>query len=175
MRALVVFESLYGHTRTIAGSVAAGLSSALEAEVVHVGAASRDLVARADLLVVGGPTHAHGLTSPMSREGALEPSAGSGLEVDPDAGGIGVREWLEALGPVAGRRAAAFDTRVHGPVLLTGHAAKGIATRLEEHGYVIVADPESFLVDRHTVLLPGEVERARDWGIRLAAGVAVPS
>ena len=173
MRALVVFESLYGNTRAIAQAIGAGLAPALDVEVVHVGAVTAQQVADADLLVVGGPTHAHGLTTAASREAAMDPGGKPALPLDPDAGGTGLREWLETLPPVTDRRAAAFDTRVHGPVLLTGHAAKGIAARLREHGYTTVVEPESFLVDVHTRLLPGETDRATAWGARVAESVAV--
>jgi hypothetical protein len=68
-------------------------------------------------------------------------------------------------------RAAAFDTRVHAPALVTGQASKGIAKGLRDHGYKLVADPESFIVDTHQRLHAGELERARGWGERLAAEV----
>ncbi|MFL6114535.1 MAG: flavodoxin family protein [Catenulispora sp.] len=64
MRALVVYESMYGNTRAVAEAVASGLRPAYETEVkpaVDIGAADVD---RADLLVVGGPTHVHGLPRP---------------------------------------------------------------------------------------------------------------
>lgn len=63
MRALVVYEPMYGNTRVIAGHVAEGLRPTHEVTVVPVGQATEELVARADLLVVGGPTHMHGVSS----------------------------------------------------------------------------------------------------------------
>ena len=61
-------------------------------------------------------------------------------------------------------RAAAFDTRMHGPAALTGRAAKGVTRLLREHGFDVVAEPESFLVTKQ--------DRARDWATKLAAGIA---
>jgi hypothetical protein len=64
-----------------------------------------------------------------------------------------------------------FDTRVHRPAALTGRAAKGVTRLLREHGFDVVAEPESFLVTRQDRLEPHEQDRARDWAAKLAAGI----
>jgi hypothetical protein len=69
-------------------------------------------------------------------------------------------------------RAAAFDTRMHGPAALTGRAAKGVSHLLREHGFDVVAEPESFLVTKQDRLEPQEQDRARGWAAKLAAGIA---
>jgi hypothetical protein len=90
---------------------------------------------------------------------------------------IGIREWLAAVGAApAGVTAAAFDTRIKGPGLLWGSAAKAAAGRLEDQGFRMAAPPECFLIKGptgpvHDVLVAGEVERARRWGEALAAGL----
>jgi hypothetical protein len=61
MRALVVYESMYGSTHIIAGNIADSLRSDFEVTLVPVAEASWDLVADADLLVADAPTHMHGL------------------------------------------------------------------------------------------------------------------
>ena len=171
MRALVVYESLFGNTHEIADAVAAGLRPHGEVRVVPVGEAVADLVAWADLVVAGGPTHVHGMSRPKSREEALARAAkpDSTLALDPAASGPGFREWLDALATVRGPSAAAFDTRVSGPALLTGRASGGIAKGLHKRGFRLVAEPESFLIDAQTVLVAGEAERATAWGERLAS------
>jgi hypothetical protein len=85
-----------------------------------------------------------------------------------------LREWFGSLGrsPV---KAAAFDTRVHGPAALTGRASKGIARLLRTHGFNVIAEPESFLVTRRDRLEPQETARAREWGTKLAASIAPSS
>jgi len=55
MRALVVYESMYGNTRVVAGEIADGLRVGYEVTVVPVAEATAELVAGADLLVAGGP------------------------------------------------------------------------------------------------------------------------
>ena len=167
MRALIVFESMYGNTHAIADALASGLRPHGEVEVVHVGKITPAQVVDADFLVVGGPTHVHGMTSTTTRKGAVDTAGKSGgvLVIDPEAAGIGLRDWFEVLPEVRGHGtpAVAFDTRTDGPLLLTGHASKGIAARLAKHGYSVVAKPESFLVDKDNHLLDGELERARAW------------
>ncbi|HEX5096688.1 MAG TPA: flavodoxin family protein [Acidimicrobiia bacterium] len=165
MRALVVYESMYGRTREIAHSVAQGLRSVYEVDTVHVDDATPELVENADLLVVGGPTHVHGMTSQRSRTAAVDAAANdSELTLDEHAPGEGLRQWLAALEGDAIAEAAAFDTRIDASPMLTGRASRGIAKRLHRAGYRMIADPESFLVDSHSRLLPGEVNRARAWG-----------
>ena len=42
---------------------------------------------------------------------------------------------------------------------------------LRQHGFDVVAEPESFLVTKQDRLEPQEQDRARDWGARLAASI----
>ena len=170
MRALIVYESIYGNTHKVAARVAAGLDPRVDVHVVPINDATEELVGRADVVIVGGPTHAHGLTSTSSRKGARESAdkPGSGLDLDPDAAGPGLRDWLGTLAAVQGTLAGAFDTRLDAAAVLTGRASHGIARRLRSHGFTIVAEPESFLVGKNNRLLPGEAARATAWGAHLA-------
>ena len=170
MRALVVYESMYGNTRAVAGEIADGLRAGYEVTLVPVAEATAELVAGADLLVVGGPTHMHGMSSASSRRTAAKAAAkdGSELRLDPDAGGPGLRDWLKDLGHRDGL-AAAFDTRINGVPAFTGRASRPIAKLLKRHGYRLVAAPESFLVSSQSTLLDGEADRARRWGMTIGA------
>jgi Flavodoxin len=170
MRALVVYESMFGNTHTVAERIADGLRRRFDVTVVAVDKATADQMAQIDLLVVGGPTHVHGLSSERSRQGAHEVAEkeGSGLTMDPDADGAGLRDWFHGISDSHETAAAAFDTRIDAPAALTGRASKGIAKRLSRRGYRVVATPESFLVDKQNRLLPGEAARAVAWGAELA-------
>jgi hypothetical protein len=61
---------------------------------------------------------------------------------------------------------------MHGPAALTGRAAKSVSRLLRQHGFDVVAEPESFLVTKQDRLEPQEQDRARDWAAKLAAGIA---
>jgi hypothetical protein len=172
MRALVVFESMYGNTRVIASNIADGLRASHEVTVIAVAGATQELTATADLLVVGGPTHINRMSNAASRRLAAETARkeGSGLTMDPDVGGPGLREWLNGIcrhGP-----AAAFDTRVNGVPAFTGRANRGIARLLRQHGCALLTAPESFLIGKHNTLLDGEDMRARSWGSTLGAAAS---
>ncbi|HYB85914.1 MAG TPA: flavodoxin domain-containing protein [Streptosporangiaceae bacterium] len=173
MRAVVVYESMYGNTHLIADAIGTGLETAADVSVVPVSEASPAVLDRADLVVVGGPTHVHGMSRASTRKAAVEAAdkPASPLNVEPDALGPGLREWFASLGhyPV---KAAAFDTRMHGPAALTGRASKGVARLLRAHGFEVVAAPESFVVTKQDRLEPQEDTRAREWGARLAASAA---
>jgi hypothetical protein len=170
MRALIVYESMYGNTHLIADRIAAGFSASDEVRVVPVRDAGTDLVDWADLLVVGGPTHAHSLSRETTRRTARDAAAKSTshLAMDPSADGPGVRDWFSGLGALHGKDAVAFDTRLDAPPIFTGRASKGIDHRLEHSGATLVAAAESFLVNRDNQLVDGEAERAARWGQALA-------
>jgi Flavodoxin domain len=171
MQTLVVYESMYGNTHQVADAIAAGLRAAGEVRVVAVRDVADDLVAWADMVIVGGPTHAHGMTRHSTRQNAADRAAArdSALTLDPSAGDPGVREWLDRIGPVHGKRAAAFDTRVGGPALVTGAASGAIARKLRSRGFDVVVKPQSFLVDRSSRLVAGEADRATAWAADLVA------
>ena len=170
MRALVVYESMYGNTHLAAGNIADGLRETCEVTLVPVAGATAELVAGADLLVVGAPTHLRGLSTAASRQQAAQTAArrGSRVRLDPDAGGPGMQDWLQDLGHRDGL-AAVFDTRVNSFAMLTGRASRRIAKLLKRHGYRLVAAPQSFLVCSHNNLLDGEASCARRWGMTLGA------
>ena len=67
--------------------------------------------------------------------------------------------WLRLL--------AAFDTRINARSVFTGRASRGIRRLLKQHGYHVIAAPESFLVTSRNALLAGETARARRWGAAL--------
>lgn len=172
MRAVVVYESMYGNTRAVAEAIGNGLRTGADVSVVSVVHADEELLRDADLLVVGGPTHVHGVSRPSTRKAAIEAAGkpSSGLSVEPDAEGAGLREWIAARADLH-LKAATFDTRMSGPVLLTGHASRGIARLLRARGAQLVGAGESFLVTKANRLASGELERAEGWGTELLGSV----
>jgi hypothetical protein len=171
MKTVVVYESMYGNTHLVADAIAEGIREVTDDEVIvtAVDGADAALLAGTGLLVVGGPTHMHGMTRESSRKAAVEAAdkEGSGLTVDADAEGPGLREWFDALGDLA-VQAAAFDTRIDAPAAVTGRASKGIGKRLRKHGCSLVVEPQSFLVTKQNHLIDHEEAHARDWGAWVA-------
>jgi hypothetical protein len=169
VKAVVAYESMYGNTRQVAEAIAAGLAPAGEVEVVSVNDGDSSVADAADALIVGGPTHMHGLaTSGSRRQAAQAAEEESDVSLEPGAAdGLGLRKWL-AQRAGESRPAAAFDTRLDRSPFLTGAAARGIAKRLRRRGFDLVADPESFLVaDSEGPPAEGELDRARAWGASL--------
>ena len=157
MNALVLYDSKYGNTERIAEAIALALQEALPTRLTSVDGVEdcSEALVGVDLLVVGGPTHAHGVSQPLK---------------DP----------LKCLGnhSLLGMRAAAFDTRVHGPRLATGSAAVRLERLLRHRGAWVVVPPQSFLVQgTEGPLDEGELERARTWAREVlhAAGVRLPT
>lgn len=138
MRALVVFESMFGNTETIAKAIA---PSAIDADGV--------------LLVVGGPTHAFGMTRPQTRQDAVKQH---GAPVVSE--GNGIREWLGGLRPNHPSAATAFDTRAKTRGPLPGSAARGAMRHLKRLGFTTAAPAQTFYV----IGTPGPLlERFRVW------------
>jgi hypothetical protein len=167
MRAIVVYESMFGNTRKIAEAIAEGIGG--DTAVVAVAFVTRhDL--HVDLLVVGGPTHAHSMSRFATRKSAEDrvQLGRTPASMDKQADiTLGVREWLYQRA-FLGMKAAAFDTRVNAPSLLTGRASRGIARLLKGDGATLIAPPTSFLVTKDDELVAGELERARAFGKMLA-------
>ena len=156
-RALVVYESMFGNTEVVARQIAAGLAETVDVEVVR---ASPDVVLGEDvaLLVVGGPTHAFGMSRASTRDSAGQQGAPVDVARSP-----GLREWLEGL-PLTTCRVAAFDTRIHKRGV-PGSAARGAERRLGKAGGRVVTPAMSFRVTgMHGPLAPGEADRALSWG-----------
>ena len=56
---VVVYESMYGNTHLVANAIAEGSGAATTAEIVVVPVAeAHQHLDRADVIIVGGPTHA---------------------------------------------------------------------------------------------------------------------
>lgn len=176
MRAIVVYESMFGNTHEVAKRIADGLRTSFDVGVLSVADAIVAGGPPADLVVVGGPTHVHGMSRSSTRSSAADQAARDPeLDLEPGSTDAGLRDWFHDLPRHHQGRAAAFDTRVSGPELLTGRASKGIAKQLAKHGFDLVGEPESFLVDKYHHLLAGEADRAEEWGAALAAAVTVTS
>ncbi|MGI9606143.1 MAG: flavodoxin family protein [Acidimicrobiales bacterium] len=169
MKSLVIYESMYGNTRVVADAIAEGLSDAGPVEVGSVAEFAPGDAAAFDLLVVGGPTHVHGMSRPRTRESAvIEASVNPEIDAEPGAASVGVREWLDGLPQEGPGNFAAFDTRIARPIALTGSAAKGIAKQMRKHSYEPIAEPMSFVVEESEGPLgSGELKRARQWGSTL--------
>lgn len=171
MSALVVYESMYGNTRAIAEAVAEGLRESRDVRVVSVADVTAGDLVEADLMVMGGPTHIHGMSSPRSRQAAVDGAAKAGATLEPGAAGDGLRELLTRTERVHGTPAAAFDTRMPGWSMLTGRASRPISRLLRRAGFRLVAPPASFIVDRQNSLVAGELDRARTWGRQIGSTV----
>src|SRR2546429_9644634 len=112
MRAVVVYESMYGNTHLVADAIGAGLRPAFDVSVVSVAQVSPAVLADAELVVVGGPTHAHGMSRAATRKAAGE-AAGKPAnppEGEPGAPRPGPRGWVRSLRPHPAQTAALGTT-----------------------------------------------------------------
>ena len=129
MKAVVIYESMYGNTHLIASAIADGLGAHGEATVVPVAEARASVVEGADLVVVGGPTHAHGMSRAATRKGAVDAARkpGSDLVLDAPEGSdaAGLRDWFASIGQLP-KYAAAFDTRFDLPAAFTDARRKAL-------------------------------------------------
>ncbi len=144
MNTLILYDSQFGNTEKLATAMADKLAVYGSAHVVPASAGLPDLDG-IDLLLVGGPTQAHGVS----------PTLRAVLDKLP----------LQALQNVL---TATFDTRIPGMKLFTGSAADGIAHRLENKGAWLLQPHESFLVTgKEGPLVEGELERACNWALEI--------
>jgi hypothetical protein len=165
MNAVVVYESLWGNTAAIARAIAEGLGPG--ARALTTDEATDAILAEADIVVAGAPVIAFGLASDKTRAGIAageqDPSS------QPDVAHPCLRSWLAAL-PTGHGVAAAFETRLWwSPRGATGAIEKG----LRGAGYAVVARAGKFVVDgKYGPLRDGELDRAREWGRKLATASA---
>ena len=170
MKALVVYESVFGNTELIAKAIGEGIGLTAEATVLEVDSAPIEGFDQYGLIVIGGPVHAFGMSRAVSRrDGAVKAGKTS------ITGDRGLREWLKEINTIGDVPAAAFDTRVEKifGFLPVGSARRAITNRLKERGCRLVDDGEGFFVTGvEGPLEQGELERARDWGRSLAEKAA---
>jgi hypothetical protein len=163
MRILVIYESMFGNTATVAAAVAAGLAPYGDVTAREVADAPTALDG-VDLLVVGAPTHTFGLSRPQTRLDARRQSTAALVST-----GRGAREWLDAVTGPTTVPVATFDTSVPRFTWM-GTAAVKAARRLRARGHQLVARPEHFTVTGTTGPLgEREVDRARAWGATVGA------
>jgi flavodoxin len=141
MHVVIICDSKFGNTKHLAEAMQTALRRDHHVELlapVDGLPDPRDI----DVLLVGGPTHAHGASEPLKTALAALPK-----------------------GSLAGARTATFDTRFDMARILTGSAAGSASKLLKRAGATVVAEPESFFVSRDNppVLAAGELERAASW------------
>lgn len=165
MKAVVVYESLWGNTAAAARAIAEGIGP--DARALSTAEAVGDAMAGVDLIVAGAPVLGFKLPTEQMRQGARA-NPGGRPPRPADLSHPSMRSWLDGL-PTGHGRSAAFDTHVRGPF---GKAAPTIAEALEKAGYSRLADPVGFTVaGKFGPLRKGELERARRWGGELVAAM----
>jgi flavodoxin I len=159
MKALIVYDSIFGNTEKIAYAIVKGMETNAEVTIKKIGVVGRPDFLEADWVVVGSPTRGFRPTKTIT----------DFMQVLPDR-------------LLRGKKVAAFDTRIGeseinaGPFFLKymvrifGYAAKPLASSLLKAGGLQPIHPEGFLVHgTEGPLYDGELERATDWGKRLVS------
>ena len=142
MKALIIYDSVYGNTEKIARAMAEAITPPDEVKVLQAGEANPSELASITLLIVGSPTHG----------GRPTPAVQEFLNKDP-------KFSLQRI------NVAAFDTRIQTKLVgVFGYAAGRIANNLKKKGGTIIASPEGFFVTGSKgPLKEGELERAAAW------------
>ena len=140
MKALVVYDSVYGNTEKIAKAIGGAIAG--EDKVLRPGEVDLSDLAFLDLLIVGSPTQGGKATRTM-------------------------KEFLSNIPANALKNVsvATFDTRLGTHLVkLFGYADGRIADILKDKGGRLAAPPEGFIVKgQKGPLKEGELERAALW------------
>jgi len=157
MRALVVYESLWGNTEKVARAIGDALASHGTVDIFDSDAAPSSTDGY-EILVVGAPTHAFSMSRRSTRADAVKSHAAPHEPVK------GVREWLADLHrPSVKTPTLVFDTRVDQP-RLPGSAAKAARHDLHDLGFDTSVLQQTFRVHGYEgPLLEGEIQRAIAW------------
>ena len=146
MKALIVYDSVYGNTEKIARAIAGALTPSGEVKVLRPGEVNLSDLASIDLLIVGSPTQG----------GRATPA---------------IQEFLNKIPANALKNVsvASFDTRFSTRLVgIFGYAAGKIADSLKTKGGTLILSPEPFFVKgREGPLKEGELERAAGWAKRI--------
>jgi flavodoxin I len=141
MKALIVYDSVYGNTEKIARAIAEAITPSNEVKVLRAGEANPSELASIGLLIVGCPTHGGRPTAP-------------------------IQDFLNKVSKLSqGVNVAAFDTRSTAKLArVFGYAAGRIARNLKRKGGTLIASPKGFFVTgTKGPLKEGELERAAGW------------
>ena len=123
VKALVVYDSMYGNTEKVAKALAAGLESGgVDVDVVKVDAVKFDELGEVDLLCVGSPVHGWNASKPVNE----------------------FLEHLKIVEGLSGKKAFAFDTKMKSR--LAGSAGGKIERKLKDLGLTIAKPSESAIV-----------------------------
>ncbi len=176
MRAIVVYESMFGNTHQIADAIAAGLADAAEVTVVNVNLVTSEDAESADLVLVGGPTHVHGMSRASTRAEAEKwtHDPDKNLSLESGAPGRGIREWLDDDATVP-KNFATFATRVDWPIVVSGNAAAQMDRELNHRGSHRLVGAENFIVTKDSELGDGELDRAKAWGTEVGKALSATS
>jgi flavodoxin len=149
VKTLIVYDSVYGNTETIARAIGNAIPG--NVELLRVTNANPAGLAPFDLLIVGAPTQRGKATAAIRNFIAGIPA----LTLD-------------------GAKVATFDTRVVGGwATRFGYAAPRIADDLKKKGATLAAPPEGFAVGgTKGPLGAGEVDRAGAWAEQLGSAKA---
>ena len=140
MKALVVYDSVYGNTEEIAKAIGGAITG--DVKVLGAGEVNLSELESIDFLIVGAPTQG-GRPTPAIQDFLNKVS-------EPAIKGINV---------------ATFDTRISKKwVRIFGYAAGKIGRSLKAKGGTLILNPEGFFVKgTKGPLEEGELERAASW------------
>jgi hypothetical protein len=170
MKAIVVYESVWGNTAAVARAIAEGLGG--RAHAYPTDEVPDEELATADLIIAGSPVFGFSLPTEAMRQNILRSETDAATP--PDLSHPSLRSWLDKL-PHGHGRCAAFETRIWwSPRGATG----AIEKRFAQRGYKPAAKAQKFVVrDKYGPLREGELDRARAWGRELtqALDTAAPA
>lgn len=147
MKTIVIYDSMYGNTEKIAKTIAESVESA---KLYKVDAVKLEDIKKAQLLVVGSPTHGGWYTEPFKK---------LFLEICED--------------DLAHIKVAAFSTAtskkdegwfVRMIIDIFGYATDRIAKELATKGAQIISKETFFVKGKEGPLSDGEIKKAQNWG-----------
>jgi flavodoxin I len=162
MKAMIVYDSVYGNTEKVAQAIASALGSPEEVKTVKVSEARPEEFTGLKLLVVGSPTQRFRPTAIVNDLLIKIPRTGlRGTKV-------AVFDTRLAQGEIDKTPVLAFFVKLFG---MNAYAAKPIVVQLKKRGGELIGSPEGFYVlGMKGPLAEGELERAVNWARNTLAG-----